>query len=308
MTDNPNPADPAPEPVVDPAPADPPKDAKPPADPAPDPASEPAADWRTQIEDEKLRDHAGRFASLTDLVKGNLDLRSERDRLKSTALVVPGKDADEETVKAFRTKLGVPESPDGYEFPAPPEGQELTEVEKQSQQQWAQRFHELGVPKDAASKLVEAWRTDINQVSESVAEADKQFASETEKVLKQEWGGDFEKNKAIAAAVGPDLFGDDWQNMKEATTRDGRLLLDSPAMLRMLARVGREMQEGSMGAITEDARATLEDQANEARTKRGEALARGDRDTARRWDEKERELLGKMHGNQPVVGAASRAV
>lgn len=262
------------------------------------------ADWRTAITDDRLRDHAVRFASLNDLVKGNLDLRAERDRLKNTALVVPGEDADEETVKAFREKLGVPDSPDGYEFPEP-EG-ELSEFEQQSRQQWAQRFHEMGVPKDTAARIVESWREDMGKAAEAVAQADQKFANETEAMLKREWGAEFDRNKGIAATAGKELFGEDWDAMKEAQTKEGRLLLDHPAMLKMLARVGREMQEGSL-AMDESTRSTIEDQATEARQKRNEAMGRGDRDAARRWDEKERELLGKLHGSGPIVGAQGRA-
>ena len=264
-----------------------------------------AADWRTQIEDEKLRAHADRFPSLTDLVRGNLTLRQERDRLKNTALVMPGDDAGEDEIKAFREKLGVPESPEGYEFPDPPEGEEVTEFEKQSREQWAQRFHELGVPKDTAAKIAEAWREDMGKATEHVAQQDEAFARETEAALKREWGEDFERNKKIASAAASELFGDDLDDMKQATTRDGRLVLDSVPMMRALGKIGREMQEGSLSALTDDDRSTLEDQANDARKKRQEAMQRGDRDAARRHDEKERELLGRIHSGS-IVGTGGR--
>lgn len=263
-------------------------------------------DWRTGIEDEKLQSHAKRFNSVADLAKSNLDLVSERDRLKNTAIVVPGKNATPEEIAAFNQKLGVPETPEGYEFPAPAEGEQLSDAEQASRKAWAERFHKLGVPKTAAEGIINAFREDMASASETLAQEDERFAGETETLLKREWGQDYARNVAIAHATAEQLFGDDIAAMREATTKDNRLLLDQPMMLRMLAKVGREMQEGNLGGVSDEERSGLDDQIRTLRTQQAEAQASGDSKRANELYQKEQALIARK-GNRPIVGAAGRA-
>jgi hypothetical protein len=50
----------------------------------------------------------------------------------------------------------------------------------------------------------------------------------------------------------------------------------------------------------------LMDKANEFRTKRMEAHAKGNNAEARKWDERERDMLGKIYGDDPAVGTKTR--
>ena len=115
---------------------------------------EPVKDWRKAIEDKQLREHADRFASPADVVKHHLELRQKL----SAALIPPGKGASKEDREVFASRLskmlGVPETPEGYEFPAPAEGVQLTDAEKTSRTNWAGFFHQIHLPAlDAAVRL-----------------------------------------------------------------------------------------------------------------------------------------------------------
>jgi hypothetical protein len=139
-------------------PADPPA-GDPPADPPSDP---PGDDWRASIEDEKLRDHASKFNSVPDLVSKHFELRQQL----STAIKPLGKEPTEEQVAAYRKSLGVPDSPEGYEFTAP-EGHELTDADKAFQSAAAEAFHKFNVPAETAKGLTEWW----SELSETIKQA-----------------------------------------------------------------------------------------------------------------------------------------
>ena len=78
-------------------------------------------DWRAGIADERLRRYADTYASPADLAKAALDLRQKL----SNAVTVPGKGASEEEHATFRKRLGIPDTPDGYEVEIP-EGIEMS--------------------------------------------------------------------------------------------------------------------------------------------------------------------------------------
>jgi hypothetical protein len=62
-----------------------------------------------------------------------------------------------------------------------------------------------------------------------------------------------------------------------------------------------------LGAVaTSEEKESLMDKANEFRTKRMEAHAKGNNAEARKWDERERDMLGKIYGDDPAVGTKTR--
>lgn len=264
-----------------------------------------APDWRETIQDEKLRDHAGRFASVTDLVKGNIE---QREKL-SSAITIPSKDAKDEEVAAFHKALGAMNKVEDYEalFPAPPEGQELPEPEAAAQKVWASRFHQYGLPKATAEALLQAFVEDKAKGAEAMAAEDQRFHDEGMARLKQEWGGEFERNKDIGVETMKSLLGDDLDAMKALTTKDDRLILDHWAMIKAFAKVGREMQEGTMGAMDQTARETLDEQILDKQKQIDEAQQAGDSKRANRLYTEKQELITKRDGNRPIVGAVGRA-
>jgi len=121
----------------------------------------------------------------------NLEKLMGADRAGRT-VVLPKDDKDVDGMKAFRAKLGVPESADKYEI-AVPEGDSGEFLKVASG--W---FHELGIPKAAAQALAGKW----NEYWTNAAKAmDAELLSNSNKeldALKLEWGGDFEKKSAFA--------------------------------------------------------------------------------------------------------------
>lgn len=258
--------------------------------------------WRDLIEDEKLQKHAERFTSVDALVQANLESRQKL----SKAVVRPDADANEEDLTAFREVMGVPKDVDGYEFPLP-EGAERTEDMLDSEDHWANIFLDNNIPKETADILVNEFRGEIEKVMSQKVAMDQAYTQQSEAELKKEWAEDYDKNLIFAAKASESLLGEDFEEVRHIETADGKFILDHPLFVRMFAKLGRDMGEGALGSVaTEGEKETLMEQANSYREKRMDAYSKGNHAEARRWDEKERLVLDKLHGGGPIVGTDTR--
>ena len=258
--------------------------------------------WRDLIEDEKLQKHAERFTSVDALVQANLESRQKL----SKSIVPPGEDAGEEEVTAYREALGVPKDIDGYDFLLP-EGVERTEQMMDSEDHWANLFLDNNIPKATADVLINDFRGEIEKMMGQKAEMDDAYTKQSEADMRKEWAEDYDKNIIFASRASEALLGDDFEDARHIETSDGRFILDNPILVRMFAKLGRDMGEGALGSVaTEGEKDTLMEQANTYREKRKDAYAKGNHAEARKWDEKERLALDKLHGGGAIVGTDTR--
>jgi len=258
--------------------------------------------WRDLIEDEKLQKHAERFTSVDALVQANLESRQKL----SKSIVPPGEGAEEEEVTAYREALGVPSDVDGYDFLLP-EGMERTDQMMDSEDHWANLFLDNNVPKATADVLIGEFRGEIEKMMGQKAEMDDAYTKQSEADMRKEWAEDYDKNIIFASRASEALLGDDFEDARHIETSDGRFILDNPILVRMFAKLGRDMGEGALGSVaTEGEKDTLMEQANTYRDKRKDAYAKGNHAEARKWDEKERLALDKLHGGGAIVGTDTR--
>ena len=264
---------------------------------------DPPDDWREHITDTKLRDHAGRFTSVIDLVGKHYELRQQL----STAIQPLAKDATDEQVATYRKAIGVPETAEGYVFTTP-EGHELTEGDKAFQKSAAGMFHANNISVDAANAQIAWFNEYAAQIEKTQIDADKAYADETEAALKAEWPGkEFEHNKAFADRAAAKVFGDGLDDVRNIETKDGRFVLDHPAFVKMLAGIGREMSEGRLGSVmTEGAQNAIENQIDELDGKIDKATNEGDGVKANKLYIEQQELYRELHGSVPIVGSEGR--
>jgi len=248
------------------------------------------ANWRDAIDDPKLRDHAARFASPSDLAKAHLELRGKL----SNAIIRPGRNASAADVAAYRRALGVPESPEHYRFDFPGEGPPGSD-DITFRSSAAEAFHRADLTVDQGRQLAAWWNGVQSELLERQLATDRAYAEQARTELDAEWGRDADANFIHASRAAEMLFGDHLEVMRNLETRDGRFLLDHPHMLQGLARLGREMAEGDLGGtVGADERDTLAEQRDTARAKRNAALQAGNHAEARRWDAREREIIDRM--------------
>lgn len=149
--------------------------------------------WMTEMlasHPELLADKTlARFADVPALAKSAL----ETQKAFRSSLRIPSKDAKPDEWNELWGKLGRPESPDKYEVTATikdASGKDIPlPVNKEFDAAMRKIVHEAGITNDQYNRL---WQG----LSAYEQEKPKRFVDE----IKKEWGGDYEKNAAIANA------------------------------------------------------------------------------------------------------------
>lgn len=243
------------------------------------------------FKDEKLKKHASRYTTVEEMAKGGLGLRQKLSG-KSGPL---SEDADEVEVTEFRKAWGIPEKPEDYEFPAPPEDAD-TEENRAAVEKWQGVFHKHNISKEAAQDILKEYGEDIIAGQTQLADLDKQFADATEAEIRKDWGDSYDENKAFANQAVNEMFGDTLEDVQQIQTIDGKYILDHPAFVKAFASFGREMSEGNLNHqnLSEDAMTSLEEKADSYRQKAKDAQAAGKDGDANKWSTKEREVLEQI--------------
>lgn len=288
-----------------------------------------AADWRTAIKDAALQEHAKRFTTLEDVIKGNLELRSERDRLQSTAIVKPAKlpdnasDAQKQAhtaqTAAYRKAMDIPDEgtvgEKGYQF-AKPEFMSDEAFKSEGTQAVlgaiAKHMHELGAPRSVVQGAWNLYAQLEGQAMKQAVEADKKFTAEAEAKLRQELGSEeafiahkeFGRRAVVQMAK---MAGVDADALMKIETKDGRFVMDHPVMVKIWGKLGREMGESTLGpVITGSDRAGLETQIQAKRDEINRLQAEGKGDAAQKAYEELLSMRARL-GNGPIVGAGRAA-
>ncbi len=269
---------------------------------APDPEKV-EIDWREAITEEDSKKFAESSTDINHLVKRAMDMRQKL----STAIVKPGANATDDDVVAFNKAMGIPGTPEEYEFPSVPE---MTDEIKASQAEWGKRFHQLGISKEAAVALIEAVNKDGLEHNAAVVAADKVYAEKQTEALKAEWKGeDYDVNLKFANRAFEDLAnraGLNVEALRQIETKDGRFLMDRPELVKMLAAVGREMAEGTLGpAMTDSETESVQEAIADLGKQIAEAQDVNDSRLADQLYQKQLKLWEKM-GDSPLVGAQGR--
>jgi len=268
-----------------------------------DAPQETTTNWRETIADETLRKHAERFTSVDSLVQANLDQRKQA----SKAVVKPGENSTDDEIQAYREAMGVPKEASEYEF-GEVSKEDNTERLQQSRQHWADVFHKHNISKESASEFVAEFHKELAAVQAERVEQDKAFTEKGREELKAEWKDDYEKNLIFAAKASEKMFGADYEDAKFIEDKSGNFVLDNPIFSRMMAKLGRQMGEGTMGStVTESERTALQDKANGYRDKAFEAQRAGRTAEANKFSQLELDVLEQMEGSEPIVGAEYRS-
>ena len=278
------------------------------------------SDWRSDLPDD-LKETADKLTSPTDAIRAIVAFRKRDSQVR-----VPGKDATDDERKAYNKAVGIPESVDGYEFPAMPEGpgESATETEvadhkqilgeiKTSRETWAKRFHDLKVPKDTAKQLTQALNEDLTAKLALQIDADKVFAASQKEDLKTEWKDDYEKNGILAERAAKETAkraGVNFEELTKIETKDGRFLMDNSSIIRLFAVIGREMGESTLGStLTASELETAEEELRSLRKQQTEAQDAGESRRADALYQKEQMLIASMKGgDEPIVGSGARTV
>jgi hypothetical protein len=107
-------------------------------------------------------------------------------------VVLPKDDKDLEGQKAFRAKMGVPETPDAYNLPST-EGQDPAFIKAS-----AALFHGQGVPPASARAIFEGFNKHIGEMVKAEETAAQLESAKQMEAVKNEWGQNFDAHSEIA--------------------------------------------------------------------------------------------------------------
>lgn len=165
------------------------------------PAAPPPAHWSglTEAADIAYVDNKG-WKSPTDVYKSYRGVETLVGRDPSTLVPLPRLD-DPEGFRSVMQKLGLPESPDEYEFDKP-EGMALDE----GYMGWArQTFHKIGLPGPLAKQLTAEHNAYIKGVMEQQAKDYELAVTADKQALLKEWGGGHERMMNVATTAAKTL-------------------------------------------------------------------------------------------------------
>ncbi len=146
--------------------------------------------WRDSVLEE-YRSGVAKFGTANDLAKGYVELE------KSTGgkVKLPTEESTPEEKSSFYTKLGRPDTSDGYNRPDLPDGKTYDEALVGGMQTAA---FEEGLTSSQFTKLVERYLAIETQQAESSEAERVRVQEETDRALKEQWGGEYDKNIEVS--------------------------------------------------------------------------------------------------------------
>lgn len=162
-------------------------------------------DWYKSVPVEGLDEGDRARLSKYDTLPKALKSLSHQERVlgaKANAVVVPGANADDDTVSAFRKAVGAPDTPEGYEVPKPEKLPQGVEWDDGIVKRFAPILHKFNVPAEAMGELANEF---VNLQGEFVQSAHNGHAEATATAvdseaaeLRKAWGHDFPRNAEFA--------------------------------------------------------------------------------------------------------------
>lgn len=197
-------------------------------------------EWAGSLPDELKNDaslqggwKSGKYQDLPSTVKSLLEM----EKYQGQSVKLPGENATPEEMRKFFTKMGVPETIEGYEVKAP-EGIELGEREQGLVDRFKQVAFEKGIPPKQFQSMVDSYfqmeAEDMKAWNENNDKAIETCVAE----LRKEWGPDFEKNTdmMLKAVEAWNLGG----------VLDAKGLSNSPELSKFFLEIGQAMEEGRL--------------------------------------------------------------
>jgi hypothetical protein len=188
--------------------------------------------WDTHIpEDFKSEKTLEKFKTedgIQNLAKSYMEL----EKWKGSAIRLPGDNATEQDVQDFRRKLGIPETPDKYEFKY--KEHELVKFNEEQDKTWKALAHKIGLTPKQAQELADF---DFDRTVGRINDQTRQY-KEAEDALRQEFGNGFENVLDRANNVLRTFASEKDMELIKPFENDVRLV-------RLLANIGNQMGEHS---------------------------------------------------------------
>jgi hypothetical protein len=152
-------------------------------------------------------------------------------------IAIPGANATPEDMNAFYSKLGRPETSDGYEMKLP-QGLEQSQIDMKLMNDWRGELFKLGVPKAAGEALIGRFLAEQQQQANDIVEAQKLQAGKWINDLRQELGASFDEKANMARHAVNTLGNPELVKVLEETG-----LGNHPTVVKFFAALGQKMSD-----------------------------------------------------------------
>ncbi len=136
----------------------------------------------------------------------------------------------EEDLSNIYSRLGRPETPEGYEFAT--DGNVITE---DVAAEYAGVAHQLGLSPKQAAGILDYYKGSVGQTTEQMEQLAQEQAEQTTNELKREWGNAFGDKVAAAKDIIEQFAGLDMLQMR---LEDGTKVGNHPAFIKAFAAIG----------------------------------------------------------------------
>lgn len=230
-------------------------------------ANDTALDWRRGIagDDDKYYADLQRFS--TPLDYGN-SFREAQQTIRSGNLKAALKDdATEEDVAAYRENNGIPAEAKGY-LDNLPEGLVVGEDDKAIFEEFMGALHTKNAAPEVAHAAIEWYNGFAQREQDAIADMDNTHSTETNDLLRSEWGGDYRANLNLVTGLIASTFGEEASDqLLNGRYADGKAFMNDPNVLKGLAELARKTNPVmQMGGDTHTAQQSLNDEITELET------------------------------------------
>lgn len=208
-----------------------------------------ADNWRDCLPDELKNDGSLQaIKTLPNLAKSYVHAQH---KIGGDKTFVPGKDATEEEIAAYRKAIGVPESADGYALAAPEQLPEGVTFDEGLAKEFSTKALELGLSKDQAQAIMGFQVAYESRRFEAMEQAAKAQCEQTEQKLRHEWGNQYDdKIQQVRAAC--QMFCPELDVNGLGLGRNYEFIM---LMSRICDKMGESTIQGAGGTIQDSAKA-----------------------------------------------------
>lgn len=204
-------------------------------DPKPGEAAKP---WLEQVSAEyRGNELLGGVENVNDLTGKYIETAGKLEH----AIFKPGEDATADELKDYRTKMGIPEAPEGYEIKRPenlPEGLPYDEALEASAKEV---FHKAGMSGEAAQSVMDFYNNMVIEAYTQMETDAEQARVDTKAALEKDWGEEMKPNVQLAERVMEKFGSEDFKLRLEESG-----LIYDPAIYRTFVAIGKTMSEDSL--------------------------------------------------------------
>lgn len=205
------------------------------------PAGNQAPDWRSSLPEELRNEKVFESIKAKDMNEAFPVLAKNyvhaQKLVGADKLVVPGPNATPEEKDAFYTKLGRPAKAEEYGYKLP-EGLTEDRIDKGRIDTWRKEFHEAGIPKAAAERILNKYLADEFGTVQAREQARQQELQQNELKVKEEFGVKFDE-KVNFARLALREFGND--NLVQVLESTG--LGSNPEFVKLFATIGEKLAD-----------------------------------------------------------------